>query len=71
MRSATIERFVLDDFDQEILQQLIDDPRMSYTSIAKRLKTSRQTVRARIQAMEDVGIIKEYAVIINWDLVEN
>lgn len=71
MKNATIEKLVLDDMDEAILQELIDDPRATYTAIAHRVKTSRQTVRARVQAMEDVGFIKEYAVIINWDLVEN
>lgn len=69
MKNATIDKLVLDDIDQVILQELIDNPRATYTAIANRINTSRQTVRTRIQAMEDVGLIKEYAVIIDWDMV--
>ena len=55
----------LDRLDREIVQMLIQNARMSYSDIGERIGISRVAVKARIQALEQRGIIEEYTTIIN------
>ena len=55
----------LDALDQRIVQLLIENARMSYSDIGKEVGISRVAVKARIQALEQRGIIEEYTTIIN------
>ena len=50
-------KFKLDDIDHKILDLLIDNSRIPYTDIAKKLLISAGTVHVRIKKMEDAGII--------------
>ncbi len=55
----------LDALDQKIVQLLIQNARMSYSDLGEKIGISRVAVRARVQALEQRGIIEEYTTIIN------
>ena len=55
----------LDQLDQQILQLLIRNARMSYSEIGQQVGISRVAVKMRVQALEKKGIIEEYTTIIN------
>lgn len=55
----------LDALDQKIVRLLIENARISYSDIGEKIGISRVAVKARIQAMEERGIIEEYTTIIN------
>ena len=60
---------VLDDIDKKILQEYINDSRLSYREIAKRINVAVGTVMARTQKLQDNGIIKGYSAIIDHDKI--
>ena len=51
-------KFKLDDVDHKILDLLIDNSRIPFTDIAKKLLISAGTVHVRVKKMEEAGIIK-------------
>ncbi|MBP2172998.1 winged helix-turn-helix transcriptional regulator [Methanococcus voltae] len=55
----------MDNKDMDILNMLMDDGRMAFTEIAKKLKTSESSVRKRVKKMEEEGVIKGYTTNIN------
>ena len=55
----------LDELDQKIIQLLVKNARMSYSDIGEEIGISRVAVKARIQALENKGIIEEYTTVIN------
>ena len=55
----------LDELDQKIIRLLIENARSSYSEIGEKVGISRVAVKARIQAMEQRGIIEEYTTVIN------
>lgn len=55
----------LDALDQKIVRLLIENSRASYSDIGQKVGVSRVAVKARIQALEQRGIIEEYTTIIN------
>ena len=55
----------LDQTDQQLLTLLIENARLSYSELGERVGLSRVSVKARVQAMEEKGIIEEYTTIIN------
>lgn len=55
----------LDEMDQQIIQLLIKNGRMSYSEIGQHIGISRVAVKMRVQALEEKGIIEEYTTIIN------
>lgn len=55
----------LDELDHKIIQLLVKNARMSYSDIGEKIGISRVAVKARIQALENKGIIEEYTTIIN------
>ena len=50
----------LDALDQKIVRMLIENARISYSDIGQKVGISRVAVKARIQALEQRGIIEEY-----------
>ena len=50
-------KFKLDEIDYKVLDLLIDNSRIPYTDIAKKLLISAGTVHVRVKKMEDAGII--------------
>ena len=55
----------LDELDRKIVGLPIENARMSYSDIGEQIGISRVAVRARIQALEEAGVIEEYTTIIN------
>ena len=60
----------LDDIDNKILAMLMDDARIPISTIAKNAAIARTTVIARIQGMENRGVIAGYSVRLNQALYE-
>lgn len=50
----------IDDIDRAIIKILVEDARLSYSEIGKRVGLSRVAVKNRIKAIENEGIIKGY-----------
>jgi len=61
----------VDDLDLAILCALRDNARISNLELAKMLGVSEATVRRRIKIMEEKGIIRGYAALVNCYGVEN
>ena len=55
----------LNELDQKILSLLIENARLSYSEIGERVRALRVAVKARIQGMEESGIIEEYTAVVN------
>lgn len=55
----------LDELDQKIVRLLIQNARMSYSEIGKKVGVSRVAVKMRIQSLEERGVIEEYTAVIN------
>ena len=55
----------LDELDRKIVRLLIENARASYSDIGEKIGISRVAVKARIQALEQKGIIEEYTTVIN------
>lgn len=64
-------KYVLDEINYRILDELIDNAKTSKMQIGKRLSLSRMSVRDRIDEMEAVGIIEGYTVMIDWNKIDN
>ena len=57
----------LDRRDREIIKLLIKNSRLSIREIARRLKLSPGTIQARLKRLEDMGIIKGYTTMIDYE----
>lgn len=55
----------LDETDKKIVELLISNARASYSDIGQRVNLSRVAVSARVQALEQRGIIEGYTAVIN------
>ena len=54
-----------------ILSRLRENARLSNVEIARELAISEATIRRRIKALEDKGIIQGYSCYLNYQLIEN
>jgi Lrp/AsnC family transcriptional regulator for asnA, asnC and gidA len=52
----------IDELDLKILKLLEEDGRLAFMDIAKKLRLSESTIRKRIQALKDNGVIKRFTV---------
>lgn len=59
------ETLPIDELDQRILQELLDNSRISNTEIAKRLEVNESTVRRRIESLITRDVIKGFTVCLN------
>jgi Lrp/AsnC family transcriptional regulator, leucine-responsive regulatory protein len=59
-----LNKMTLDDIDLKILDLLLQDGRISHTTIGKETDLSGPSVYARIQRMEREGIIKGYTTLL-------
>jgi Lrp/AsnC family transcriptional regulator for asnA, asnC and gidA len=59
-------KFRLDEVDHKILDMLIDNTRIPFTDIAKKLLISAGTVHVRVKKMEDAGIIKGSSLTLDY-----
>ncbi|MHC1629094.1 MAG: Lrp/AsnC family transcriptional regulator [Candidatus Nezhaarchaeales archaeon] len=55
----------LDEVDKAILRELLNDARLSFREIAKRIGVSTATVANKVRRLEEAGIIKGYTAIID------
>ena len=55
----------LDQLDQKIVELLIGNARMSYSEIGDQVGISRVAVKARVQALEERGVIEGYTTLVN------
>lgn len=59
-------KFKLDDVDHQILDMLIDNTRVPFTDIAKKLNISAGTIHVRVKKMEEGGIIKGSSLTLDY-----
>lgn len=59
-------KIALDEVDHQILDILIDNTRIPFTDISKRLLVSAGTVHVRVKKMEDAGIIKGSSITLDY-----
>ncbi len=57
----------MDDTDVRILKKLLSDARMSYRRIAEEIGVSPPTVLARVQKLEQEGIVKSYSALLDHE----
>jgi len=60
-------KFKLDDTDHQILDMLIDNTRIPFTDIAKKLLISAGTVHVRVKKMEEGGIIRGSSLTLDYE----
>lgn len=58
---------MIDKTDKDILNTLLDNSRLSYRQIAKRIGRSVATAMHRVKKLEQEGIIKKYTVSLNYE----
>lgn len=56
----------LDEIDHQILDMLIDNTRIPFTDIAKKLLISAGTVHVRVKKMEEAGIIRGSSLTLDY-----
>ncbi|MCX7548052.1 winged helix-turn-helix transcriptional regulator [Xanthomarina sp. F1114] len=56
----------LDEIDHQILDMLIENTRVPFTDIAKKLSISAGTIHVRVKKMEDAGIIKGSSLTLDY-----
>lgn len=61
-----MSKFKLDDIDHQILDMLIDNTRVPFTDIAKKLFISAGTVHVRVKKMEEAGIIRGSSLTLDY-----
>ncbi len=61
----------IDEVDVRILSRLRENARLSNVEIARELAISEATIRRRIKALEEKGIIQGYSCYLNYQLIEN
>ncbi|NER16718.1 Lrp/AsnC family transcriptional regulator [Spongiivirga citrea] len=59
-------KFKLDEIDHQILDMLIDNTRIPFTDIAKKLLISAGTVHVRVKKMEEAGIIRGSSLTLDY-----
>jgi Lrp/AsnC family transcriptional regulator for asnA, asnC and gidA len=52
----------IDELDLKILKLLEEDGRLAFMDIAKKLRLSESTIRKRVQALKENGVIKRFTV---------
>jgi Lrp/AsnC family transcriptional regulator for asnA, asnC and gidA len=62
-----MSKIKLDEIDKQILDMLIDNTRVPFTDIAKKLLISAGTVHVRVKKMEDSGIIKGSSLTLDYN----
>lgn len=60
-------KFKLDEVDHQILDMLIDNTRIPFTDIAKKLLISAGTVHVRVKKMEEAGIIQGSSLTLDYE----
>ncbi|MBI2499654.1 Lrp/AsnC family transcriptional regulator [Candidatus Woesearchaeota archaeon] len=58
-----------DELDKQIMNLLLENSKLSYRQIAKKLKVSAATIMNRTKLLEKGGIIKNYTISIDYEKV--
>jgi len=59
----------LDELDRKILNELIENPRITYRELARRLGVSVGTVHLRVRKLQAKGVIKGFSVQVDYGRV--
>ncbi|MBA5630021.1 Lrp/AsnC family transcriptional regulator [Moheibacter lacus] len=59
--------YEIDEIDKTILLYLIENTRMPFTEIAKKMNVSAGTIHVRVKKLEEAGIIKGTTLITDYD----
>lgn len=59
--------YEIDEIDKTILMFLIENTRMPFTEIAKKMNVSAGTIHVRVKKLEEAGIIKGTTLITDYD----
>lgn len=59
------EPLVVDATDRKILELLIEDSRMSFAEVGRRVGLSRAYTRERIQHLVDQGVVEKFTAVVN------
>lgn len=59
----------LDPLDARIVRLLMEDARLSYREIARRLRSTTPTVSARVRRLEQLGVIRGYRADVHPSIV--
>ena len=65
-KKIKVAKVKLDEIDHQILDMLIDNTRVPFTDIAKKLLISAGTVHVRVKKMEDAKIIKGSSLTLDY-----
>jgi len=57
----------IDEVDRKILKEYLNDSRLSFREIAKRINVAVGTVLSRVKKMEKDGVIQNYTVLLNYE----
>ena len=57
----------MDETDLKILKKLLSDARMSYRKVAEEIGVSPPTVLARVEKLENEGIVRSYSVLLDHE----
>ncbi|HET7279037.1 MAG TPA: Lrp/AsnC family transcriptional regulator [Dermatophilaceae bacterium] len=57
----------MEDLDRRIVELLRHDGRMSYTDLGKAMGLSTSAVHQRVRRLEERGVIRSYAAVVNYD----
>ncbi|MFD2762187.1 Lrp/AsnC family transcriptional regulator [Lentibacillus juripiscarius] len=55
----------IDEIDKKLLEELVEDGRLSYVELSKKVDISRVAVKERIKNLKEKGVIEKFTVIIN------
>lgn len=58
--------YQIDSTDSAILAHLVEDGKMPYTEMAKKIKVSHGTIHQRVKKLERMGIIQKTSVVIDY-----
>ena len=59
------KKFKLDKVDRAVLENLLEDGRMSFTELAKRVGVSRGVLAKRVENMQNQGVIDKFTVLVS------
>lgn len=59
----------IDDIDRKIIELLVEDGRLSYVELGKRVNLSRVAVRDRVEHLIEMGVIEKFTAVINSEKV--
>ncbi len=61
----------MDDTDRKLIMLLVEDPRMSYRQLTKRLGISRQAVHHRIRALAEMGLFRSMRAEVSFHYIDS